>query len=373
MMMKICDAGKGSLPDRVREFLARLLREKTVQAVLVAKRHPKGKSAAPVLISDPEKLAGADPLAPVQIINAARILVELTKEQPAAAGDKGQAPRIAAVIRPCEIRAAIELIKLKQVQPANLVLVGFDCAGTFDLKRYGEQKTGEEFTLSFLRASADKDREDIRPACRLCTHFTASGADENLCWMGAEDGELLIEPLTEKGQKLLKSLNAKEAERPKGRDEAIKKKRAEREARLSDSPENLMELLEPCLRCYNCREACPICYCKECLLKSEKMGHTPERHLGRAAKKGQIKLPADTVLFHLTKMNHMGTSCVACGLCEQACPMGIPLGRIYSLVGRHAQALFNYVPGRSAADELPVATFREDELPDVEDVKKGSK
>ena len=157
---------------------------------------------------------------------------------------------------------------------------------------------------------------------------------------------------------------------PPEREATLAKKREEREERLSEDAEELLTLLEPCVRCYNCREVCPICYCKDCLLKPEKMGYTPERHLSRAEKKGQLKMPLDTVLYHLTKMNHMATSCVACGVCEQACPMDIPLGRIYNRVGRHAQALFDYVAGRSREEELPVTTFREDELTDVENVKK---
>lgn len=371
-MMKICDTAKGGLQEQAREFLARLLRDKVVQAVLAAKARPGGKSAAPVLVSDPEKLDGVEPFAPVQSVNAARVLMELTKPPAGAEAKKESAPLIAALIRPCEVRATIELFKLKQAQAGNLLLIGFDCPGAYDAKKYAELADTKKAAADLLRKSSEQDPEELRTSCRLCVHFVAEGADVNLCWMGG-DGGLLAEALTDKGKESLKKLNAKEADKPKGRDAAIKKKLSERAARLSDAPEKLMELLEPCLRCYNCREACPICYCKECLLKSEKMGHTPERHLGRAAKKGQIKMPPDTVLFHLTKMNHMATSCVACGLCEQACPMGIPLGRIYSLVGRHAQALFNYVPGRSLSDELPVATFREDELPDVEDVKKDAK
>jgi formate dehydrogenase subunit beta len=50
--------------------------------------------------------------------------------------------------------------------------------------------------------------------------------------------------------------------------------------------------------------------------------------------------------------------------------MDIPLGRIYSRVGRNVQALFDYVPGRSLEEEMPVTTFKEEELPGVEDVKR---
>ena len=58
----------------------------------------------------------------------------------------------------------------------------------------------------------------------------------------------------------------------------------------------------------------------------------------------------------------MGTSCIGCGACEEACPSNIPLLKIFQLTGENVQKLFEYIPGRSLEDELPAATFREEEL-----------
>ena len=77
------------------------------------------------------------------------------------------------------------------------------------------------------------------------------------------------------------------------------------------------------------------------------------------------RLPADTVLFHLTRLNHMSTSCVGCGMCTGACPSEIPVGQIFRAVAHKTQAIFDYEPGRSVDDPLPVTTFREDELADT--------
>jgi formate dehydrogenase subunit beta len=61
----------------------------------------------------------------------------------------------------------------------------------------------------------------------------------------------------------------------------------------------------------------------------------------------------------------MGTSCVGCGLCQEACPNDVPVFRIFRLVGSKVQPLFSYVPGRSVDEPLPLTTFKEAEFEKV--------
>jgi formate dehydrogenase subunit beta len=371
-----------AVPEAIRKFLGNLLEKGTVQALLAPMRTPAGNMVTQVLVADPGRLGAVDPLAPVQMINAAHAVRELAKESLERSEGK-----IAAVLRPCEVRAVIELIKLKQILPDSLYLIGYDCPGVLDIKSYRDRVAdgpdalrgevlkqfvaAKEGNVSVSPAEADA-AETLRGACQVCTHFTADSADLNLSWIGAEDHSLLLNVLSEKGEQLVQALSAglEEVQNPPGRAKQVEAVTARRLKAQDEKQEPLLSALQTCIRCYNCREVCPICYCKECLLVPAKMGYSSERYLRRAQKKGQIKMPVDTVLYHLTKMNHMASSCVACGLCEQACPMDIPLGRIYSRVGRRVQALFDYVPGRSLEEELPVATFKEDELSGVEDINR---
>lgn len=366
MLLKLNSGKCKSYQDTIRNFLQELLEKKTVDAVLVPLRNPVTGNVAQALVTDERGLNEADPLAPLQMVNAAKILVELTREE--------SGRKIAAVLRPCEARATIELIKLKQVLGDNLVMIGYDCPGAYDAKAYFEmtekEGPGADIAGRCLKEFTNGDARSLRPACALCAKFTGESADLNLAWIGVEVPEVGLETNSEKGLKLAEGLQAGEVKENPGRTKIIAKISGQRREKEQDPGENIRALIGKCLRCYNCREVCPLCYCKECLLKPEKMGYTSERHLKRAIKKGRIKMPADTLLYHLTKMNHMAVSCVACGLCEQACPVGLPLGKIYRKMGKDIQALFGYIPGMSVNDELPFVTFKEDELPDVEDVKK---
>ncbi len=363
MFVRIEEWEGSFITESMRKLLEQLLITKQVDAVLVPKRYPDGNNVAHALITDPEKLQGIDPLAPVQMVNAAHIVKELTKTPL----DK----KIAAMLRPCEVRATIELIKLNQVHNENLILIGYDCPGVYNLKDYLDlmetPSNKETFTNHYLEQflSSQSATRHIREACRLCTHFTADSADVNIAWIGSDLKELILEVRSEEFRSLLPDFLAVGDPILPQRIEKIDEIRNMREKNRDEVSADLLSYMDRCIRCYNCREVCPICYCKECLLKPEKMGYTPERYINRAIKKGQIKMPVDTLLYHLTKMNHMASSCVGCGLCEQACPMDIPLGRIYSLVGRDVQALFDYEAGRSLDEELPVVTFREEELEDL--------
>jgi len=91
--------------------------------------------------------------------------------------------------------------------------------------------------------------------------------------------------------------------------------------------------LSKCIKCYGCRDVCPICICDECDLESADW-----------IAPGQI--PPDFPLFHLIRAYHVADSCVGCGACEATCPMNIPLLSIHNWVHRQdPQKLFEFVPG----------------------------
>jgi len=89
------------------------------------------------------------------------------------------------------------------------------------------------------------------------------------------------------------------------------------------------------------------------------------QYLNWAQRKGAVKLPADTLFYHLTRMAHMSTACVGCGQCSNACPNGIDVMALFRMVAHRTQGAFGYRAGADPAARPPLAQFREDEFQEV--------
>jgi len=359
---------EGGVPAVLRRLLADLLEKGLVDAVLTPRPVPGGGNLAQALVDKPALLADADPVAPVMPVQSARILSALTA---------GGAPyRLAAVLKACEVRAAVELAKLKQVDLGRVVLIGIDCLGTYEPNDYaalvaaGQDPTAHALAAAAAGAVTPLAGAAFREACQMCEQPIAEGCALSVALLGG-GGQALVSGAAE----LLEVLGYPEAPEPAGRAVAVAALVAERtatrdcmlgevRARVHDM-DGLLAEFGRCIRCYNCMTACPICYCKECVFRSATFDHAPAAYEGWLHRHGALRLPADTLLFHLTRLNHMSASCVGCGVCSSACPNDLPVAQLFRAVGREVQALFDYHPGRSLSDELPLAVFREDELGDV--------
>jgi len=111
-----------------------------------------------------------------------------------------------------------------------------------------------------------------------------------------------------------------------------------------------------CIRCYACRNACPLCVCKHVCLADSR-----EPHWLSAESTLQEKW-----MFQVMHALHLAGRCTECGECQRSCPMGIPILLLKRKMNKELKDVFGYEAGLSLEAVPPLHTFlmEEDKIKD---------
>lgn len=354
----------------LKDFLAQLMEKHAIEHIIVPMLVPSKHNVFPTLVKQKGLLEHARPVAPVLSVSTATVVSRMTRLS-------ATPEKVLVFLKPCELRALLELAKFKQAVLDNLVLVSYDCMGAYKPDAYeeavsaGKSVCDEHASGQLLKGTVG---EVMRDACKMCVDFSpGDGCDIAVGFVGT-DGAVVAEGKSAKGTEMLGAmdLDKTEAGKREGALEKAAKERAEKweSAKQATRKEvtgidGLVTYFAKCIDCHNCMGQCPICFCKECFWESPTFEFSPQNFLGWAEKRGGVKLPTDTIFFHIGRLTHMSTSCVACGLCSDACPRDIKVYELFHLVADETQAAFDYKPGRDLEEEAPLVTFKEDELQEL--------
>jgi len=110
------------------------------------------------------------------------------------------------------------------------------------------------------------------------------------------------------------------------------------------------EQFAKCTRCYACRAACPMCYCERCIVER----NVPQWISTAAAGHGNYA-------WNIIRAFHLAGRCTECGACEAACPQGIPLMLLNSLLAREVRDQFDAKPGYDAEAEPVIGSWSKDD------------
>lgn len=356
--------------EAVRELLRSLLESGRVNGVLALGRTGGANGGvAYSLFTDPGAF-GADgaalPLLPFMPANAGGLLSRLTLREPLAGP-------VAAVVKPCELRAFIELVKRSQGSLDNLLLISSTCGGVYPLDVGANGGLKERLPRYWEAVQQGGLDHDVRPTCRACVHFVPDNADITVALVGKEDldTQCTLFLNTEKGAEFVEGLEGTSLS-DELETEPIQRSYDQREAYREElfagvkvGMKELIRTFGRCIGCHACKTVCPICYCSLCYFDSQDCEYLPEIYESELERKGGLRLPPNTIFFQLGRLAHVSVSCVGCGMCTDVCPADIPLSTIFSKVGASVQALFDYQPGKDVTEEVPLMTFEEEEFTQV--------
>jgi len=110
------------------------------------------------------------------------------------------------------------------------------------------------------------------------------------------------------------------------------------------------DLLKECIRCYACKNACPLCYCPTCFVDESKPQWV-----------GKSQDAIDIRTFHFLRAFHCAGRCTDCGACQRACPVGINMRVFTKKLEKDCLELFDWEAGMSLESRPPLDFYRPDD------------
>ena len=206
--------------------------------------------------------------------------------------------KLAVVLKGCDIPTVRELVKEKQFPRENVFMIGVACDGIID-----------------------KRSSKLLEKCKNCQFKQPKGADFTV-GIG------------------------KDSDKPRSFADVVEfeKKNSKEKLEFWDRQ------FEKCIRCYACRNVCPVCYCPDCFTQRS----MPE-YLSKNVDKDENKL------FHMIRMQHVFGRCTDCKACDNACPVNIPLTMLTKKLAKDAKELFNYESGADMDVRPPLSTYNDND------------
>ena len=248
--------------EKIRQTARRLLTEGKVDVFIGYREGTVPMMNEPVLISDPGK---ADTLCWDSNcgLNLCNYLTKRTE-------------RIGIVANGCNSRNIVTHVIENQIRRDQLYIVGIPCTGMIDHRAVKRavgsreitsiKEDGGRFTVRGNGFEETWEKNDfLQMNCAVCRHRNPVEYDE----MVAE------------------RVNDSDGDEPYRDVEKIEGMSAK------DKWEFFNRLISPCIRCYACRNACPLCYCPTCFVDESR-----PQWVGKSID------PTDTMTFHLLRAFH---------------------------------------------------------------------
>jgi ferredoxin len=199
-----------------------------------------------------------------------------------------------------------------------------------EIKKYGKVgivlKGCDAKTLAVLEIEKQLDRENIVAIGMGCHGIQELAQLQNKCECCDVQNPPNCDIVIEKP-------NTRHVSHPQGESRYAK---VERLMALSQQErwEYWKKELSRCIKCYACRQNCPLCYCNTCVVDKNR----PVRIDTSATLKGNFA-------WNILRAFHLAGRCIGCSSCASSCPASIDLDILNLCLAKAAEEQFHFRAG----------------------------
>src|SRR4030042_1373473 len=160
-------------------------------AILAPMESEGGREVSPEIVDDPRAIATVNPFAPIMPANAAALVVGFARQH--------HPGPLAAVLRPCEGRAVVELRKRRRTTPEadRVMTIAVDCLGCHSAGVWSERIRATTPSDIWRESLTYADQggftpQSLRRGCQMCTAPAMRDADLTIGLFGLDTSRALL-------------------------------------------------------------------------------------------------------------------------------------------------------------------------------------